>query len=209
MAIDEAVMWARSQRLVPNTVRLYTWRPSAVSIGYFQSLEEEVDVEACRRRGVDVVRRITGGGAVFHAQGGELTYSLVLEERDPRLPESFTESFRVLCRGIVLGLSRLGLEAVFQPVNDITVNNRKVSGSAQTRKSGVVLQHGTVLVKTDPETMFMVLKVPREKTLSKAITAAEERVTSLSKEKGRPVDLAEVRQALEEGFQEALKVEFQ
>ena len=76
MALDEAIATARSKNLVPNTLRFFRWEPSAVSIGYFQSLEEEVDIPTCDKIGVDFVRRRTGGGAVYHDREGELTYSL-------------------------------------------------------------------------------------------------------------------------------------
>lgn len=206
MAIDEAVLWARSQGLVPSTIRLYTWKPSAVSIGYFQSMDGEVDVEACKRLGVDLVRRITGGGAVYHAHGGEVTYSIVVDQRDKRIPKSFTESFRVLSQGLILGLRKIGVEASFQPINDIAVNGRKISGSAQTRRKEVLLQHGTVLVKSDIQTMFQVLRVSKEKISDKAIKAVEERVTTIHRETGREIGLSTVREALREGFEESLNV---
>jgi len=75
MAVDEAVMKARIENRVPNTLRLYQWEPSAVSIGRFQTLNNEIHVDNCKKHGVDIVRRITGGGAVYHDQNRELTYS--------------------------------------------------------------------------------------------------------------------------------------
>ncbi len=206
MAFDEAILLARSQKLVPNTVRLYTWSPSAVSIGYFQSMEEEVDVEECKKLGVDQVRRITGGGAVFHARGGEVTYSIIVDQMDKRIPESFSESFKVLSNGLILGIRKIGLEVSFQPVNDLAVLGRKISGSAQTRRKGVILQHGTVLIKSDIKTMFKVLRVSNEKISDKAIKAVEERVTTIQRETGREIGLQEVREALREGFEESLNV---
>jgi len=85
MAIDEAIAMARLKENTPNTVRLYRWSPSAVSIGYFQSIEKEVNLPACEEHGVDVIRRITGGGAVYHDYNGEITYSLVAPEADPKM----------------------------------------------------------------------------------------------------------------------------
>lgn len=82
MSIDEAIALARPKGETPNTVRLYRWNPSAVSLGYFQSVEKEVNLEACEEKGVDVIRRITGGGAVYHDYDGEITYSLVAPEND-------------------------------------------------------------------------------------------------------------------------------
>jgi lipoate-protein ligase A len=92
MAIDEAIAINRLKEDNPNTVRLYRWKPSAVSIGYFQSLEKEVNLETCRELNVDVTRRITGGGAVFHDYNGEITYSLFAPESDPKMPQDILAS---------------------------------------------------------------------------------------------------------------------
>jgi len=208
MAIDEAILRRMSAGLASNTLRFYRWKPSAVSIGYFQTVEQEVNLEHCRKFGIDVVRRITGGGAVFHAFDGELTYSLIVRRDEGRVPNDISESYEVICGGIVTGLRRLGVEAEFKPINDIIVNGRKISGSAQTRRRGVVLQHGTVLLKVDVRTMFSALKVSGEKISDKMIKSVEERVTSLSGELGRDVGFDEVFEALKYGFGKALGVEF-
>ena len=151
MALDEAIATARSRNLVPNTIRFYRWKPSAVSIGYFQSMEEEVDTSACKAMGVDYVRRITGGGAVYHDYNGELTYSIIVSERHKIIPRNILESYGVLCSGLVLGLKILGIPAEFKPINDIVVEDRKISGNAQTRRMGVIQQHGTILRRVDPK----------------------------------------------------------
>ena len=206
MAIDESIAYARRKEGTPNTVRLYRWNPSAVSIGYFQSLRDEVDLEACRRLGVDVIRRITGGGAVFHDFDGEITYSLVAPDDDPSIPRDILSSYRLICGCVVNGLRGLGLEAEFKPINDIVSGGRKISGNAQTRRFGVVLQHGTVLVDFDVRRMFTVLKVSETKISDKMIKAVEERVTSIRRQLGRNISFEEVRRALIEGFEETLDI---
>ncbi len=206
MAMDEAIAYARGRGETPDTIRLYRWSPSAVSIGYFQSLEEVVDLEACRRLGVDVIRRISGGGAVFHDCEGEITYSLTTGEGNPKIPRDISKSYRVICAGIVEALKNLGLEAEFKPINDILVGGRKISGNAQTRRYGSVLQHGTVLLDFDARKMFTVLKVSKEKISDKAIRQAEERVTTIRRELRRPVSFSEVRDALVSGFERALGI---
>ncbi|MGC8962033.1 MAG: lipoate--protein ligase family protein, partial [Candidatus Bathyarchaeia archaeon] len=197
MAVDEALLGSVSRGESPNVLRFYRWRPSAVSIGYFQSLRDEVDLEMCRRLGVDVVRRITGGGAVYHDFDGEVTYSVIARE-DSGIPRDIPESYRVICNGIVEGLRRLGLKAEFKPVNDVVLNGRKVSGNAQTRRMGCILQHGTVLVDLDLKAMFQVLKVGGAKISDKALSSVEERVTSIRRELGRQVSMAEAYKALME-----------
>lgn len=206
MAIDEAILRCIVAGDSPNTLRFYTWEPSAVSVGYFQGLEQEVDLEACRREGVDVIRRLTGGGAVFHDRHGEITYSLALKGDTPGIPQNVLESYGVLCRGLVLGLERLGLAASFAPINDILVNGRKISGNAQTRRFGGILQHGTVLCDVNPALMFSLLKVPDAKMRDKLVQAVEERVTSIRRELGT-VDIAAVTQVICAGFAEALAID--
>jgi len=107
MAVDEAIMIAHGRGLVPPTLRFYTWRPAAVSIGYFQSLEREIDVDTCRRLGVDIVRRPTGGRAVLHDD--ELTYSIVIAESI--LPGNVLETYRYLSRGLLAGFRLIGVQA--------------------------------------------------------------------------------------------------
>ncbi len=207
MATDEAIASARNLGETPNTVRLYRWKPSAVSVGYFQSVAKEVDLDAASAQGIDVIRRITGGGAVYHDYDGEITYSLVAPESDPLMPKDILESYKLVCGCVVLGLRRMGVESEFKPVNDITAGGRKVSGNAQTRRHGVVLQHGTILLGCDPKKIFSVLKVSGTKLSDKAIASAEERVTSVRKILGRDVGFPEARDALVAGFEEGLGVE--
>ncbi|RLG70141.1 MAG: lipoate--protein ligase family protein [Methanobacteriota archaeon] len=205
MAIDESILQTCAERKAPNTIRFYQWRPEAVSIGYFQSLEREVDLEFCREHGIDVVRRITGGGAVFHGSG-EVTYSLIALEGTPGIPRNILRSYEVICQGLVEGLKMVGLQAVFNPVNDVLVNGRKISGSAQTRRWGAVLQHGTVLLDFEPSKMFSALRVTDEKIRDKMIRKAEERVTTIKKETGKKLTSEDVIEKLVEGFEKALDI---
>jgi len=206
MALDEAIAIARSSNLVPNTLRFFRWEPSAVSIGYFQGMEDEIDIAACKERGIDYVRRRTGGGAVYHDKDGELTYSLILSEDHRLISSDFQETYRTLCSGLVSGLARLGIPAEFKPINDITVQGKKISGNAQTRGMNVVHQHGTILRKVEPSLMFTVLKVPSEKIRDKLIKSVEERVTSINAFLGREVSFEELKDALTNGFEESFKV---
>ena len=207
MALDEAIAIAKSKNLVPNTIRFFRWKPPAVSIGYFQSMEEEVDIKACDELGIDYVRRRTGGGAVYHDTEGELTYSIIVDQTHRLISEDFQETYQTLCSGLVLGLRKLGVPAEFKPINDIVSHGRKISGNAQTRGMNVVHQHGTILRKVDPALMFRVLKVPSEKIRDKMIKSVEERVTSINNVLGRNVSFRELKDALIEGFEEAFKID--
>jgi len=207
MGLDEAVLNAVAEGRQPPTLRLYGWNPPAVTLGYFQGLEDEVDREACSRMGVDIVRRVTGGGAVFH--DAELTYSIILPESHPLARPGILDSYRVLCAGVVEGLARFGLAAEFAPINDVLVQGQKVSGNAQTRKRGCILQHGTILLDVDVDRMFALLKVPSEKMKGKLIEDVKQRVTSLRHKLGRSVGLSEAAAAFAAGFSKALGVELE
>ena len=171
MGLDQTLM-STVEDFIP-ILRLYGWKPSAVSIGYFQSLEQEVNVKKCKELGIDVVRRITGGGAVLHEN--ELTYSFITKI----YPANIIESYRSICEPVVTCLYDLGFDAKFSPLNDITVENKKVSGNAQTRRNNVLLQHGTILLDVNVDKMFSVLKVPSEKIKDKVIQDVKERVMGL------------------------------
>lgn len=204
MSIDEALLESIRDGNSDPTIRFYRWQPSAVSIGTFQSMEKEVDVERCKELGVDCIRRITGGGAVYHDFLGEITYSIL----GPLsyFPQGIRESYKFICDWIIVGLKRIGIQSSFIPINDIVVEGKKISGSAQTRKQGILLQHGTVLYSTDVRAMFSVLKVSEEKISDKMIKSAEERVTSVSRYSNISID--ELYEALLEGFTEGKDFQF-
>lgn len=201
-ALDEAIARARGAGEVPNTLHFYRRRPPAVTIGYSLDAKREVDLDFCRREGIDVVRRLSGGGAIF-TDDRQLVYSLTTKEV---LPFGAASSLAVVCTAVAEAISSLGVEAVFAPVNDVLVNGRKVSGSAQMRKWGVVLQHGTVIVDSDPRIMFSALRVPREKRLKRAAGDPRARVTTLREQLGRLPSMDEVRSALVASFERTFNV---
>ncbi len=200
MAIDEAVLMKCTTR---GTLRLYKWSPRAVSIGYFQGMEDEVDVAKCRQAGIDVIRRLTGGGAVYH--DSEITYSLIVSEDSKKIPRNIMDSYSLICKSLVLALKQFGVKAEFKPINDVLVGSKKISGSAQTRRHGGVLQHGTLLYDVNVPQMFELLRVPNEKIKHKLIKTVEERVTSIKHEIGE-VGAEELTAALISGFEAALDV---
>jgi lipoate-protein ligase A len=169
MAIDEALLRARIAGSGPPTVRLYAWAPPAVSLGYGQPLDGAVDLAACARLGIGLVRRPTGGSAILHeGPAAELTYSVVARAGDFAGAEDLLETYRVLGGGLAAGLRRLGVEAEVVPLArerrgpsppfcftrtgayEIAVGGRKLLGSAQRRQGGGFLQHGALLLDADP-----------------------------------------------------------
>jgi lipoate---protein ligase len=205
MAIDRAVLVANSEGKTLPTVRFYTWSPPAISIGYFQGLSEEIDLEKCKEFGVEYVRRITGGGAVFHED--ELTYSIVIPESHPQIPKNIMESYGRICGAVIKGLKNQGIDSVYAPINDILSGGRKISGNAQTRKLKTVLQHGTVLLDVDVEKMFSLLIVPNEKIRDKMIADVKQRVTSVKHIIGKYVSFDDSLDAMKKGFEEEFNVE--
>lgn len=206
MAIDEAISNNVERKRVPNTIRFYRWEPSAVSIGYFQSIKDEVNLDLCKQLNIDVVRRNTGGGAVYHDTNGELTYSTIINLNHPITSPDIIKSYQNICNGLILGLKKLGVMAEFRPINDIVVDGKKISGNAQTRRFGSFLQHGTILIDSNISKMFKVLKVSNEKISDKMIKRAEERVTNLKKLLKSDISFEEAFRAFKFGFQEALGI---
>jgi lipoate-protein ligase A len=205
MALDESILESVSAGESPPTLRFYGWAPPAVSLGSSLILENEIDQGTCRAEGVDVVRRISGGGAVFHHK--ELTYSIIMPVSHPLAAgQEIDASYETLCGGVIAGLSILGLCAQFQPINDVIVGGKKVSGNAQSRRKGCILQHGTVLLGLDLDLMFRLLRVDEEKLRRKHIASARQRVTSLA-DLGLPLSFDEAQVHFVEGFRRALSLD--
>jgi len=211
MAIDEALVTARIEGLVPNTLRFYMWNPSAVSVGRFQDISNEVQVENCFKHGVDIVRRITGGGTVYHDREGEITYSVIGREEDFGTKD-VVQAYYTICNGLIEAAKILGVKADFNPGDpkncpNIAIQGKKISGSAQFHKGGVLLQHGTFLLDADLEKMFTFLRVPWAKTITDIVCVAREKLTSIKNELGKEVSREEAYQALVKGFEKALRTQ--
>ena len=211
MAIDEAILTARIEGHVSDTLRFFGWKPSAVSIGKFQRVENEVQLENCKQRGIDVVRRITGGGTVYHDAEDEVTYSLVASKEDLRAGD-IADVYERVYAGLTRALSILGVAADFNVGSEkacpnLTVKGRKISGSAQCYRHGVVLQHGTILANVNLKKMFTCLRVPWADSCLQVVSVAKRRITSLYDELGKKLSREELVDALRVGFAQALQVE--
>ena len=206
MAIDEAILEARIKNIVPNTFRIYRWNPSAVSIGRHQGMYDEVDIENCKKLHIDFVRRISGGGAVYHDYNGEITYSIVAKQSE--LPQDIDETFKILCRGIINTLGKFGLEAMHGKFHcpSIFVHNRKISGNAQARRRGVILQHGTILLDYNPELMYTVLKVKRPNMKSRLVKSVYQKVTTVKNEINQIPEIDQFKDSLIEGYEKAFNI---
>lgn len=204
MAIDEAISSLVREGRSPPTIRFYRWSPGAVTIGCFQCASDEVDLDVCHRLGIGFVRRATGGGAVYHDPAGEITYSVIAPES--LFPKDIRGSYREICSCIIRGLADLGIDATFRPINDVIVGGRKISGSAQMRRQGVLTQHGTILYGLDRATMFSVLKPSKLKLSDKPAASFGEGIVSVRELCSASME--ELYDALLNGFTEGKDWEF-
>lgn len=177
MALDEALLDAHVNGDIGDCFRLFHFSPSAATLGYFQCAGRELDIGRCKELEIDVVRRPTGGGCVFHDESGELTYSVVASSKGTM--KEIIASYSAICSCVVRALGRLGIESSFSPVNDIVAGKKKISGSAQTRRGDSLLQHGTIMISTDLDTLEGILKVDGKKLAGKGVASVRKRVTTL------------------------------
>jgi lipoate-protein ligase A len=223
MAIDEAMFRETIKNKKPPTLRFFGWRPAAVSIGYFQELKNEINFNQCRRSGVNIVRRMTGGKAVYHSD--EITYSLTAGSSETLFPDDIVGTYKIISLCLARGLSLLGIEAHLAKAgitatgkgsdlasscfsvpsgNELLVDGRKICGSAQTRTHGGFLQHGSLLMTFDPvETAALILtsQAPEQsEKLRCSVTAVNEVIPS-------PVSAETLCSVLQKGFIDELGID--
>jgi len=200
-ALDDAILEAHIAGVVPSTLHYYVRARPTISVGYFQKVSESVDAAEASRRGVAIVRRKSGGSSIF-TDSGQLIYALAVHESE--LPSGMSDSFLVICSAIARALSSFGLDARYRPMNDVEVDGRKISGNAQLRRKGSVLQHGTVIVQTDLDAMDAVLKIDRSKHPSPS--RPSDRVANLSSLLGRAVSIDDVKERMTSEFSKTFQV---
>lgn len=184
VALDEVLCQQVAMNMRPATLRFWRWSEQAVILGRCQSVLNEVDGQAAQQAGVHIVRRMTGGGAMFLQPHGAITYSLYLPEKMlTGIP--LRQSYQVCEAWIIDGLRSLGVDAFHAPLNDIACSMGKIGGAAQTRRNGVVLHHTTMAYDMDPGDMVRVLRIGKEKLSDKpAIASAAKRVSPLVRQTG-------------------------
>ncbi|WP_433743100.1 lipoate--protein ligase family protein [Falsibacillus pallidus] len=230
MALDEALLDWHSEGIIPPTIRFYGWDPATLSVGYFQKVEKEINMDAVRVNKLGFVRRPTGGRGVLHDQ--ELTYSVIVSEEHPEMPKTVTEAYRVISEGILKGFHELGLEAYFAVPRtedersslknprsavcfdapswyELVVEGRKVAGSAQTRQKGVILQHGSILLDLDEDLLFSLFKYPSERVKERMQKAFKSKAVAINEISSRKVDLNMAKEAFKKGFEEGLNIELE
>lgn len=223
MAIDEAIAEAVGAGAQPPTLRFYAWDPPCLSLGFSQPFTD-VETQALYQHGWGLVRRLTGGRAILHID--ELTYSIAIPDSDPRVEGGVVESYRRLSRGLQLGLQTLGAAVESDPGlqearkfkgavcfevpsdYEITANGRKLIGSAQTRRSSAVLQHGALPLCGDITRIVDVLAFADPGARDLARVRVLQRAITLEEALGAPVQAARVARALMDGFARALNLTF-
>lgn len=227
MALDEALLNWHSIGKIPPTIRFYGWDPATLSIGYFQKVEKEINMAAVHKHQLGFVRRPTGGRGVLHDK--ELTYSVIVSEDHPRMPQSVTEAYRVISEGILEGFKSAGLDAYFaipeskQEKEDLknprsavcfdapswyelVVEGRKVAGSAQTRQKGVILQHGSIILDIDEDLLFDLFLYPSEKVKERMKRNFKNKAVSINSLREVPLTLEEAKQFFKIGFEKGLHI---
>ncbi|MEK5038732.1 lipoate--protein ligase family protein [Sporosarcina sp. FSL K6-3457] len=230
MALDEALLEWHSKGEIGPVLRFYEWQPATLSIGYFQSVDKEIDMDQVNKYGLGFVRRPTGGRGVLHEH--ELTYSVIVSESYPDMPETVTEAYRVISGGVLEGFRNLGLDAQFsvpetvQQTDDLkkpksavcfdapswyelVVEGKKVAGSAQTRQKGVILQHGAILLSLDEDKLVSLFKFKSEEQRDRMRVSLPEKAVAIDRLMDRTVSVGECVEAFAEGFEEALDMQLE
>jgi lipoate---protein ligase len=198
MALDQVLADEVGSGRRKPTLRIWEWDNPAVVIGSFQSVKNEVDLENAEKYGFEVVRRISGGGAMFMEAGSVITYS-IYAPIDLVYGMTFADSYAFLDEWVIVALKSLGIEASYQPLNDITSTKGKIGGAAQKRLgNGAVLHHVTMSYDMDGAKMVEVLRIGREKLSDKGTTSAAKRVDPLRSQTG--LSRAEIIQRMEDTF---------
>ncbi len=210
MSLDEAILKMAIEKKSPNTLRFYKWKPSTASIGRNQSLSNEIDLQFVKEKGFNIVRRITGGGAVFHDEFREITYSIVcpIKFLENLGANKVLDQFEIITRGIIIGLNIYGLKPEKDVIHcpAILLDGKKFSGNAQIRKKGYILQHGTILLDIEPDLMYSVLKAPENVGKSRMVKSVRAKCIGI-KNQMQSYDEEEMINSLKHGFQKSLGIE--
>jgi len=200
MAMDEAILKSDEG----NT--FFFWTPKkSIILGYFQKADIELNLEQCKD--YTITRRISGGGIAFSDDRcRQINYGVVGTIDNDLFPLDIIESYKQVCGVLIDTLIHYGLNAAFRPINDVVVDNKKISGNAQTRWEGKLLQNGTLLLDFDIEEMLRISNIPKEKFIDKKIASIREGLTWLDRELNEQRDMEEVRNVMKKKFEERFHV---
>lgn len=222
MALDELMLEWLSKGEIGPTIRFYGWSPAGISIGRFQDAGKKLDFQQAADYGVEIVRRQTGGRAVLHDH--ELTYSVAVPETHPAMPRSVKEAYLVISKGLLEGYRELGINAEFAIPDssrektdsavcfdrsswyELLVDGKKAAGSAQMRKKGIILQHGSIPIEIDRVKLFDLFSYPSLEVKLRAQEAFKGKAISINEAAERPYDFDQVKIAFKRGFEMGLGI---
>ncbi|MCS7196161.1 MAG: lipoate--protein ligase [Aquificaceae bacterium] len=205
IALDRIMLDLMAEGRIPPTIRFLQFKPECALVGFHQAVEQEIRLEYAHKEGIEVGRRITGGGAIYFDQSQIGWEVIATTEHLGNL--NYEELTRRICTGVAKGLQKLGIRAEFRPRNDIEVEGRKISGTGGVFEGKAFLYQGTVLMDFNVERMLKVLQIPVEKLTSKGIKAAEDRVEWVKRALGYLPEKEEVFSSILEGLKEELGFE--
>ncbi|TRM13251.1 lipoate--protein ligase family protein [Lentibacillus cibarius] len=225
MALDETLLnWHREGK-IPPTLRFYGWSRPTLSVGQFQKTHKTIDFGAVRTYNCQFVRRLTGGSAVLH--DNELTYSIVVSEDHPGIPASVTEAYYILSKGLVEGFNNLGITVDYampdkQTARDrsavcfekaafyeMMVDGKKLSGNAQTRNKGVLLQHGSIPMDMDTEMLYDLFLFPNNAIKQRMRDAFHRKAITIDQLTNKTHTYDMMKDAFYAGFETGLDVTLQ
>ncbi|MBP2079303.1 lipoate--protein ligase family protein [Oceanobacillus polygoni] len=223
MAFDECLINWHHEGKIPPTLRFYGWKEPSLSVGYFQKVNKKINFDAIERHGCQFVRRLTGGSAVLHDD--ELTYSLVISENDPDIPISVQEAYHVLSKGVFEGYRNLGIPAEYAildrerargrtaicfekpAIYEMVVDGKKLSGNAQTRQKGVLMQHGSIPMSMNTVMLFDLFLFSSERLRERSRDAFHKKAVTINQLTNRVYQYDMLTDAFKEGFKKGLDLE--
>lgn len=223
MAVDEAISKSVAEGLSYPTLRFYLWEPATLSLGYFQRYEKEIDENFCHTNNISLVRRITGGRAVLHDD--EITYSVSIPSNDPLYEKNLIESYKLIAEALAEGLKILNLNPSFcykklpaehssavcfdaPSIYEITIEGKKIIGSAQKRFQNSFLQHGSIPFSIDVDKLFNCFKFENSQLKERLKNSFLSKATAINLESKKPVFVNEAIEAIIEGFRRILNIDF-
>lgn len=222
MAIDEALLQWHSKKEIPPTLRFYGWTRPSLTVGHFQNVQRSINFAGIKNHQCDFVRRLTGGTAVLHDD--ELTYSIIISEDHEKIPKSVNQAYYILSKGLLEGYRQLGIEADYaiperelqknrtdvcfeRPASyEMVVNNKKISGNAQVRKNGVLLQHGSIPMSFDAHMLFDLFNFSTENNRKRQREAFVHKAVSINELTNKKHSFDMLKDAFLEGFKKGLNI---
>lgn len=225
MAIDEWLLNEHSKGNIKPILRFYGWMRPSLTVGHFQNVDRTINFEGVKKHECEFVRRLTGGSAVLHDD--ELTYSIIVTESHPKIPKSVNEAYYILAKGILEGYHNLGIKADFAipekerlhersavcfevPASyEMLVDGKKISGNAQTRKNGVLLQHGSIPNSFNSNMLFDLFRFSKESIRKRQRESFVKKATSIYDIKQKRYTYDELREAFLAGFKSSLNIKLE